>query len=83
MNELAQIIGALLVLVPFACQQLGSLRADSPAYLWLNLLGSGTLGVSALFGRQWGFLLVESCWALLTAWSIATAKRSPEEGVGA
>jgi hypothetical protein len=83
MGQLLQVLGALLILVPFAAQQLGSMRSDSSTYLWPNLLGSGLLAVLALLGAQWGFLLVESCWAVLTARSIVTGRRSSQEGLGA
>jgi hypothetical protein len=62
-----QIVGALLILVPFAWQQLGTLRADSAMYLWPNLAGSLILAVLAASGEQWGFLLLEGVWALVAA----------------
>ena len=70
MAVVLQILGALLILAPFAGQQLGSLRPDSAAYLSLNLLGSGLLAVLALIGEQWGFVLLEGCWAMLTLRSL-------------
>lgn len=75
MSEIAQLVGAVLVLVPFAWSQLGALRPESPAYLWLNLIGSGVLGVLALLGRQWGFLLLEGVWSLVAAWSLVRLTR--------
>jgi hypothetical protein len=65
MLDLLQIAGALGVLIPFAWQQLGALRATSPAYLWPNLAGSGVLAALALHEHQWGFLLLEAVWALV------------------
>lgn len=65
MASVLQIIGALCILVPFTWQQLGSLEPTSGAYLWPNLLGSATLAALALDGGQWGFLLLESAWALV------------------
>jgi hypothetical protein len=62
-----QILGALLVLAPYAMLQLGRLRSDSALYLWPNLLGAALLAVLALIGNQWGFLLLEGCWALVAA----------------
>jgi len=66
MSDLLQILGAVLILIPFGFQQLGSLRPHAPAYLWPNLLGSGVLTGVALSGEQWGFLLLEVCWALVS-----------------
>lgn len=77
-----QLVGALLILAPFAGQQLGSLRPDSPTYLWLNLLGSGLLAALALIGGQWGFLLLEGCWAMLSLRSLIGGNRSAGAGLG-
>jgi hypothetical protein len=65
-SGLLQIFGALLVLVPFAALQLHRLRSDSRAYLWLNLLGSLLLAILAAQSGQWGFLLLEGAWALVS-----------------
>jgi hypothetical protein len=70
MTDLLQVVGAILILVPFAWQQLGSLSPERAAYLWPNLLGSGILAGLALNGRQWGFLLLEGVWALVAARSL-------------
>jgi hypothetical protein len=67
-----QILGALLVLAPFAGQQLGRVRSDSALYLWPNLLGAAVLAALAFRGGQWGFLLLEAVWALVAARSLIT-----------
>lgn len=61
-----QVLGSLLVLVPFALSQAGRMRTDAVLYLLLNALGSGILAVDALLHRQWGFLLLEGVWALVS-----------------
>jgi hypothetical protein len=65
LSEIAQIAGALAVLVPFVASQLGALRTDPPAYLWPNVLGSAVLAALAYADAQWGFLLLELTWALV------------------
>ena len=65
MADVVQIVGALLILVPFAGQQLRGLSAASAVYLWPNLLGSAILAVLAADGEQWGFLLLEVVWAVV------------------
>jgi hypothetical protein len=62
-----QIVGALLVLAAFVAAQRGLLDARSRSYLILNLVGSGILAVDAWHGREWGFLLLEGVWAIVSA----------------
>jgi hypothetical protein len=75
MDQLIQIAGALLILAAFAALQLGRMRPDSPLYLWLNLLGSAILAGIALYGSQWGFLMLEGVWAAVSAWGLWRAVR--------
>lgn len=70
MDQVIQVIGALLILAGFAAAQLGWLRVDSRAYLLLNLIGSTILAYLAWHESQWGFLLLEGVWALLSLWSL-------------
>jgi hypothetical protein len=84
MEQIVQVFGALLILVAFAALQLGRMHADSSAYLTLNLFGSLVLAVLALDESQWGFVLLETVWAIVSAWSLVRllhgrvrAKRSP------
>jgi hypothetical protein len=69
-DQLVQVAGALLILVAFAAAQFGRLDQHSLAYLWLNLVGSVILAVLAYAERQWGFLLLETVWAGVSAWSL-------------
>ena len=78
MDQLVQILGSLLVLTAFAAAQRGALSADSRAYLALNLVGSVVLAVLAAHERQWGFLLLEAVWALVSAWSLIRRGASAE-----
>lgn len=66
MSDLLQIIGALLILLPFAWSQLHSLSPASVRYLLPNLAGSVLLAWLALEGAQWGFLLMETVWAAVS-----------------
>lgn len=65
--QILQTVGALAILVPFGWTQLGSLEAASLRYLGLNLIGSALLASLAAASAQWGFLLLEGCWALVSA----------------
>jgi membrane-bound ClpP family serine protease len=62
-----QIAGALLILLAFAAAQAGWMDQKSVAYLSLNLVGSAILGVQATMHKEWGFVLLEGAWALISA----------------
>jgi hypothetical protein len=70
-----QVLGALLILIPFAAAQFGRMRTDQRSYLVLNLVGSSVLAVLAAHDGDWGFLLLEGVWALVSAWSLLAAQR--------
>ena len=66
MIQLVQIAGALLLLAAFGAAQLGWLGPNRLTYQVLNLVGAAVLAVVAALERQWGFLLLETVWALAT-----------------
>jgi hypothetical protein len=70
MDQVIQVLGSLLILAAFAAAQRGALSTTSRTYLSLNLVGSLVLGVLAAHERQLGFLLLETCWAAVSAWSL-------------
>jgi hypothetical protein len=78
MDQLVQIVGALLILAGFAAVQFDRMRPDSRLYLTLNLVGSAILAVLAYVEHQWGFLLLETVWAIVSAWGLITALRESQ-----
>jgi hypothetical protein len=76
-DQVIQVVGALLILAAFAAVQFERMRPDSRLYLTLNLAGSAILAVLAVAAAQWGFVLLEGVWAIVSAWGLATALRSP------
>jgi hypothetical protein len=73
--QAVQILGALLILAGFAGQLRGWMSATSRTYLWLNLVGSVILFVLALIEEQWGFVLLEGVWAIVSGWSLIELAR--------
>jgi hypothetical protein len=69
-EQLVQIVGALCVLAAFTLAQIGRIDHQSRSYLIFNLVGSVILAVDAVTGRQFGFLLLEGVWALVSAASL-------------
>jgi hypothetical protein len=75
-GQLVQIVGSLFILVPFGLAQLGRLNGRSRPYLMLNLIGSAALAADAAVGSQWGFLLLEGAWAIVSLIGLVRAARA-------
>jgi hypothetical protein len=69
-DQLIQVVGALLILAAFAAVQFERMRPDSRLYLTLNLVGSAILAVLAIAAEQWGFVLLEGVWAIVSGWGL-------------
>lgn len=82
MSDIWQIIGAAMVLGGFALAQFRVISQQSYLYLLLNICGSGILAVLAVLSYQWGFLLLEGGWALVSCWGLITRLRGgiPDAG---
>jgi hypothetical protein len=79
-DQVVQIIGAVLILIAYIAAQAERLDPQSRLYLSLNLVGSIILAVLAASGSQWGFLLLECAWAIVSLWGlIASASRRPSD----
>jgi hypothetical protein len=70
LGQVVQVLGSLLVLGGFVLGQARLLDQKSLGYLWLNAVGSAILAANACLGRQWGFLLLEGVWAIVSAASL-------------
>jgi uncharacterized integral membrane protein len=71
-----QIAGALAIIVAFASVQRRALTVTSPTYLLLNLAGGVATAAAAYLEEQWGFLVLQSVWALVAALSLAASART-------
>lgn len=71
MMQAIQIIGSLMVLAGFAALQRGMISEESTIYLVLNFVGAGILAILAAIDRQYGFLILQGCWSIVSAVSLA------------
>jgi hypothetical protein len=74
--QVIQVVGALLILAAFAGVQFERMRPDARLYLTLNLVGSAILAALAVIESQWGFVLLETVWMVVSAWGLAAASRA-------
>jgi UPF0716 family protein affecting phage T7 exclusion len=73
--QIAQLVGAILILIAFAAAQRGSMSPHSLVYLVLNFVGGVVLAVVALVTQNWGFLLLETFWSLVSGWGLVRLLR--------
>jgi hypothetical protein len=70
--QIIQIVGALLNMGAFALLHFEIAPSSALRYLIPNWFGSVLLVISAYVDQQWGFLLLESAWVLVTGYAIAS-----------
>jgi hypothetical protein len=75
MIQIVSLAGALLILIPFAATQLHRLAIQSVPYQLLNLIGSAALTTVAITNSQYGFILLEGVWALVSLYGLASVMR--------
>ena len=80
MLQIVSVLGALAILAAYAANQFGLMGPSNLAYSALNFAGSAVLAVIAVVEVQWGFLLLEGVWALVSLWGIITVLRGGGPG---
>jgi hypothetical protein len=79
--QVVSIVGAMLILAAFAAQQMRRLEAETKTYQILNLIGGFCCCLTAIVGRQYGFILLEGSWTVISAWGVwRVVRRGKSEG---
>ncbi len=73
-NQLLQICGALLILLAYVLLQTGVMKARSLSFGLLNLIGASLLAWEAWRTRQYGFLILEGTWAVVSGLALLRLK---------
>jgi len=76
MIQVLQVVGAILILAGFAGAQAGWLDGKSVPYLVLNVAGAAILAIVAGLDGDWGFLLLEGVWTIVSLVSLAGVLRT-------
>ena len=80
MLQAVSVLGALLILLAFAANQLGRVDTSNLSYQISNLVGSAILTTVAVIEAQLGFILLEGAWALVSLWGTIKVVRGESPG---
>ena len=69
------ISGAVLILFAYVAHQLRKLSIDTVSYQLLNFAGGCCLTATACATRQYGFIIMEGSWAVISAWGLWSVLR--------
>jgi len=68
--QLISVVGALAILAAYTANQFRWIGPSNLLYTLLNLVGAGVLSAVAIVERQWGFLLLEGVWTLVSLFAL-------------
>jgi hypothetical protein len=80
MLQVVSVLGALAILAAYAANQLRLIGPSNLSYSAMNLVGSAVLTVIAVIEVQWGFILLEGVWAIVSLWGMITILRDSSPG---
>jgi hypothetical protein len=79
--QVVSVLGALAILAAYAANQFRLMGPANLSYSVMNFVSSAVLTVVAVVEVQWGFILLEGVWALVSLWGMIAILRagSPRE----
>jgi hypothetical protein len=80
MLQIISVLGALAILGAYIANQFRLIGPSHISYSVMNFIGSIVLTVVAVIEVQWGFILLEAVWALVSLWGIITLLRGGTPG---
>jgi hypothetical protein len=76
MIQVISVAGSLLILAAYTANQAGRMSTERLAYSALNVIGSAILAVVAVHESQWGFVLLESVWTVVSVIALVRLTRA-------
>ena len=80
MLQAVSVLGALAILAAYAANQFRLIGPSNLSYSAMNFVGSAVLTVVALVEVQWGFILLEGVWAIVSLWGMIAILRDGRPG---
>lgn len=70
--QIISIMGSLAILLAFAADQFGWINPMKISYQALNIAGAGILTAIAIIEVQYGFILLQGAWTLVSLWKLVS-----------
>jgi hypothetical protein len=76
LRQVASFVGALLILVAYASQQMKWMDSRGAAYNLLNTVGSAILAYIAFHPFQMGFVILEVAWTAISVYALLRGRQA-------
>ena len=80
MIQAASLLGAALILAAYAAHQSGRMGRESLAYHIVNAVGGAILFGVAVDSSQFGFIVLEGAWTVISLYAIARSLKRRARG---